>query len=80
MKSLKFKKFEAESVKENTSNALKEIDASTQMLLNFKKLWLHADFSTKKLLIENIVDSVYYNADDKTADVKLICFKKKGAL
>ncbi|MDU6040317.1 MAG: recombinase family protein [Clostridium butyricum] len=80
LKSLKFKKFEAESVKENTSNALKEIDASTQMLLNFKKLWLHADFSTKKLLIENIVDSVYYNANDKTADVKLICFKKKGAL
>ena len=60
--------------------AIKEIDASTKMLLNFKQLWENADHSMKKLLISTLIDKIYYDAESKTASIKLFCSKKKGAL
>lgn len=81
IKSLKFKKFELENLNNNFKLAIKEINASTSMLLNFKTLWMGADNPMKKLLINSLVDYIKYNPDTKEAKIKLFCTnKKKGAL
>ncbi|OPJ63724.1 recombinase family protein [Clostridium chromiireducens] len=80
IKSLKFKKFELENINNNFKLATKEINASTSMLLNFKKLWIGADSSMRKLLINSLVDYIQYNPDTKEAKIKLFCAKKKGAI
>lgn len=80
LKHLKFRKFELEDSSVNMKIAIKEIDASTKMLLNFKQLWENADHSMKKLLISTLIDKIYYDAESKTASIKLFCSKKKGAL
>lgn len=80
LKQLKFRKFEFEDSSVNMKLAIKEVDASTKMLLNFKQLWENADHSMKKLLISTLIDKIYYDAESKTASIKLFCSKKKGAL
>lgn len=80
IKSLKFKKFELENMNNNFKLAIKEINASTSMLLNFKKLWIGADSSMRKLLINSLVDYIKYNPDTEEAKIKLFCTKKKGVI
>lgn len=80
VKQLKFKKFELEDSTANINLAIKEIDASTKMLLNFKKLWDNSDHPMKKLLISTLVDKIFYDYEAKTAKIKLFCSKKKGAI
>ncbi|WP_459480446.1 recombinase family protein [Clostridium saccharoperbutylacetonicum] len=81
LKELKFKKFELENTNSNLKAAIKEIDASTSMILNFKSMWEKADYSMKKLLINSLVDYISYNSDTKEVVIKPFCTnKKKGAL
>lgn len=80
LKSLKFKKFELESSNENAKLAIKEITASTEMILNFSKLWKSADFPMKKLLLNTYIDKIIYDSDTKSGRMKLFNSKKKGAL
>jgi chromosome segregation ATPase len=81
IKELKFKKFELENTNSNLKAAIKEINASTSMLLNFKKLWENADYSMRKLLINSFVDYISYNSDTQEVVIKPFCTnKKKGAL
>lgn len=78
---MKFKKFELENTNSNLKAAIKEINASTSMLLNFKKLWENADYSMRKLLINSFVDYISYNSDTQEVVIKPFCTnKKKGAL
>lgn len=80
LKQLKFRKFELQDTAANIKIALKEIDASTEMLLNFKSLWQNADHPLKKLLINSIIDKIYYDPETKSASIKLFCNKKKGVI
>lgn len=80
LKQLKFRKFEIEDSSTNMKIAIKEINASTKMLLNFRHLWENADHPMKKLLISTLIDKIYYDSDSKVASIKLFCSKKKGAL
>lgn len=79
LKQLKFKKFDLEDSSANMKIAIKEINSYTKMLLNFKQLFDHADHSMKKLLIGTLIDKIYYDAESKSASIKLFC-SKKGAL
>lgn len=81
LKELKFKKFELENTNSNLKAAIKEIDATTSMILNFKSMWEKADYSMKKLLINSLVDYISYNSDTREVVIKPFCTnKKKGAL
>ncbi len=80
IKELKYKKFELESTDNNLKQSLKEIDAATNMLLNFKKLWKNADCKLRRLLINSLINSIYYNCDTKEVLVNLFCTKKKRFL
>lgn len=80
VKELKYKKFELENTNHNLKQSLKEIDAATNMLLNFKKMWKNADCKLRRLLIASIVNSIYYDSDTKEVLVNLFCTKKKRFL
>ena len=80
LKQLKFRKFELQDTSENIKLVLKELNASTEMLLNFKSLWQSADYPLKKLLINSLIDKIYYDPESKSASIKLFCSKKKGVL
>lgn len=76
IKSLRFKKFQSENTDSNFKSTIKEINASTSMILNFKKLWKNADYSMRRLLINSFVDFISYNSDTKEVIIKLFCSKK----
>lgn len=76
IKSLRFKKFQSENTDSNFKSTIKEINASTSMILNFKKLWKNADYSMRRLLINSFVDFISYNSDTKEVVIKLFCSKK----
>ncbi|MBN1042549.1 recombinase family protein [Clostridium botulinum] len=80
VKELKYKKFELESTNNNLKQSLKEINSTTNMLLNFKKMWESADCKLRRLLITSLVNSIYYNCDTKEVLVNLFCTKKKRFL
>lgn len=81
LKELKFKKFELENTNSNLKEAIEKINATTSMILNFKDMWEKADYSIRRLLINSIVDYIYYNSDTKEVVIKSFFFnKKKGAL
>ncbi len=73
---LKLKKFELENTNNNLKAAVKEIEASTSMLLNFRILWDNVDYSIKKLLINSLIDYISYNSDTKEVIIKLFCSNK----
>lgn len=81
IKSLKFEKFELENRNANLKEIIKEISATTSMVLNFKSLWENADFSIRRLLINSIIESISYDSNTKVAIIKpIFSSKKKGAL
>ncbi|EHI98190.1 Resolvase domain containing protein [Clostridium sp. DL-VIII] len=72
---LKLKKSELENINDFKA-AIKEIDAYTSMILNFKNLWENADHFTRRFLINSLINHISYNSDTNEIIITPLCTNK----